>query len=248
MELYGKAPSPALLLTATIDPRGMPMTLRTDPSVRMNDYKSALVKWRAAIDAPIIFCENSGADLSPLQDALGADADRVEWLSFEAPPFPARRGKSYGEALIVRHALDHSAVLENSSHLVKMTGRVFVSNASRLWRELPDIDVSCDLCPYRLVVTESRLFSATPQFVRDYFLPETELIDEGAVPIVHFERALGRAILRAIADGRRWRPLPITPFYVGVSGSLGSRYHNRDYLLRDAVRRYKAWKVSRLSE
>lgn len=239
--------TPALLLTATIDPRGMRMTLRADPAVRLNDYMSALLKWRAAVDGPIVFCENSGADLSPLKQALGRDADRVEWLSFEAPPYPERRGKGYGEALIIRHALERSQVLKESSHVVKMTGRLFLSNAARMWRELPDADICCDLCPYRLVVADCRIFAARPQFLTDYLLPETELIDEEAVPIVHFERALGRAALRAMADGLSWRPLPRTPAYVGVSASHGFTHHNRTLWLREAARRLKALRASRLS-
>ncbi len=230
-----------VLATGTIDPKGMRLTARSDPALRLEDYKHALKLWRASTSLPFVFCENSGADLRPLQDALGADADRIEWLGFTAPDFPEQRGKGYGEALILRHALDHSKLIGEETRLFKTTGRLFVRNFPRIEEALRQSapDVACDLNPMTLQDSDCRLFSASKPFMRDYLLPEAETMDELAQPMINFERVLSRAVLKAVADGRSWRDLPDTPQYEGFSGTFGHQYRNRRYVLKAGWRRLR---------
>src|SRR5262245_33289167 len=77
----------SLLLTATIHVGSTALTARVDPRQRLADYAAALGFWlRVAGIDHIVFCENSGADLAPLQRAAAevAPARRVEWLGFTA--------------------------------------------------------------------------------------------------------------------------------------------------------------------
>ncbi len=216
----------------------MRFTARNDPAVRLRDYAESLRRWSVETDLPIVFCENSGADLRPLQKDLGDAAARIEWLGFTAPEFPERRGKGYGEALILRHALERSCHIGPDTRIVKITGRLFVENTASIlggFGASPP-DLACDLNLRTLDYSECRLFVARPAFLCEYLLPEAETMDEDAKPIVNFERVLSRAALRAIADGMVWRALPHTPRFRGFSGTYGYSYRNRMYVVRELAR------------
>lgn len=231
----GSAPL-VLLATATIDPRGAALTARSDPTVRRADYQRALTAWLAATAVPVVFCENSGSDLRPLQRAV--PAGRVDWLSFDASPYPPEKGKSYGEALIIRHAIEHSARIADATTVVKVTGRLFVRNAARILAGLSSarFDVASELRLGALEWSDSRLVAASPAFLTDYLLPECERIDERRPITGTMEGALARAVLRRVADGGTWMPLPRCPVFEGYSGTVGTRISNRRYPLQVLAR------------
>lgn len=66
----------AILLTATIDPRGMTRLKRADPAAREADYAAALAFWQQQ-GLPVVFCENSGTR-SP---RIYAPSGRCTWDS-----------------------------------------------------------------------------------------------------------------------------------------------------------------------
>lgn len=111
----------AILLTATIDPRGMTRLKRTDPAAREADYAAALAFWQQQ-GLPVVFCENSGTR-SPKIEALAADHAHTEILVFDDPHRLPARGKGYGEMRLVAHALNHSSLLAHADLIVKVTGR-----------------------------------------------------------------------------------------------------------------------------
>ena len=83
-----------LLFTATIDPKGMTHLARSDPSVRENDYQISLDRWLKHVDCPVVFCENSGHDLSRIRRVAGVSAGRqVELLQFDGQTYPRHLGK-----------------------------------------------------------------------------------------------------------------------------------------------------------
>jgi hypothetical protein len=227
----------AILLTATVDPKGMRLTARSDPVQRLRDYETALPKWLKATSLPIVFCENSGYDVSSIKRVAESLGRSVELVSFTAPPFPEKMGKGYGEMLIIKQALENSKTIDASTILIKATGRIFFPNISTMikrWNRI-DFDVSCDLAP-RLDWADTHLFAATGDFIFNYLIPECEFLDELAEPMLNFERIMARSTLKAIAAGKRWCPLPAAFRIDGMSGTYNTPYKSKFSLRRHLAR------------
>ena len=164
------------MLTATIQVRAdIRMTARRDTGTRLDDYKAAFRKWLAHPKvSSLLFVENSGYDLSEFEAiAREASHKRVEFISFECPPFNgAVGGKSYGEMVCFERCLAASVLLNASPRFLKVTGRYYVANADRLIDFIatkPEYDVICNL--YRnLTWGDSRVFGGSIEFLRN--LPE----------------------------------------------------------------------------
>jgi len=215
-----------LLLTATVHVRSTAMTARTDPGQRLADYAAALGFWLrvGGIDR-IVFCENSGADLAPLQRIAAqlAPARRVEWVGFTGAALDPARGKGLGEAQIIEHALAESESLRGEGYVLKATGRYTVPNIAQvLPRPSASLgpDVICNLHE-NLARADSRLFFSTPPFLARYLLPRCAEIDDSRS--IFFEHVLARAVLRAVSDGLRWEMPRHRPDIRGVSGTWGAR-------------------------
>lgn len=144
-----------LIMTATITPPAdAPGMNRMDPTVRLNDYLTALGHYLTlvgtVIDA-IVFVENSSSDVSALRQ-LAQDhgmSNKVEFLVFEGRDKPASYGRCYGEARILDFAMSHSRLVAASAQdavVYKITGRYKLLNFSRLKRSRPArFDLYCDL-------------------------------------------------------------------------------------------------------
>ena len=79
-----------------------------------------------------------------------------------------------------------------------------------------EIDVFCDLRG-NLTWADTRLFCATTRFIREFFLPMEESIDDTAG--ITIEHVLGRAVHSAMSRGRRWSMFPRAPRIHGISGT-----------------------------
>lgn len=211
-----------LLLTATIDPGATLFVQRRDPQTRLRDYLSALEAWLSCgAVSRVVFCENSGFDLSPLRRlAARYDEYSVELISFQGNEAGAVRGKGYTELKLIEHAMRVSSVLSDSDIVAKCTGRLTIGNAVPLFEAIAasDFDVMCPLAR-GLSVADSRIFAATPAFMREHLLTRIEMIDDRRQ--VNVEHALACAAVSAVANRMVWRPFPMFPRIRGVSGSTG---------------------------
>lgn len=218
---------PILLLSATIDCGETPFLKRSDPEVREADYMWAIKGWlRVNGYDTLIFCENSGADLSKIKNySAGVNKFRHKliFLSYQGNSGADKRGKGYGEMDIIRQAIDEVKGLDPEQMLLKISGRYRARNAARLLYELESTqaDVCCDLRD-NLTFADSRLFAITVGCAREHLLPrQCRLNDfEGKF----FEHALSDAVHGAILAGRRWFPLPCDPSLYGVAASWGGRF------------------------
>jgi hypothetical protein len=223
-----------LLLTATIDPGQTPLVARSDPETRLLDYETALRAWlrSEAIDK-IVFCENSGYDLSRLEDLAGSvNRCQVEFLSFRGNEGGALRGKGYSELVGMEYALARSTLLSDCRLVIKCTGRLTIQNAFPLISRIRPLtfDIMCDLrrC---LSFADSRIFAATPDFISNYLLPRRESTND--INGVFFEHALACASASAVADRKLWRPFPVYPDIHGISGTFG-KLMTEGYVKRSA--------------
>jgi hypothetical protein len=219
-----------VLLTATVEVRGVAFMERQDPEVRFEDYKQALRLWLNTRDSPpLIFCENSGYDLSEIKQ-ITKDCNpynkQVEFLSFDDNNYPRELGKGYGEIRTIDYALDQSSQTDYDTLIVKVTGRHYIQNIGCLLQgllEMPRADVYCDMRG-NLSWADTRVFCGTVSFLKDVMIPMQETCnDTDGITIEHI---LARAVHQCLARGGRWAMLPCSPDIRGVSGTSGVTYPN----------------------
>lgn len=235
-----------ILLTATIDPKGVVYMKRNDPTVRENDYINAFKKW---IQTPflLVFCENSGYKIDKIKKIGKYRDQEIEILQFYGQDFPRELGKGYGELLTIKYAIQHSNLIKHCDFLIKVNGRYFIKNikgiASALGKH-EDIYVMVDL-KRNLTWGDSRIFAFKPSFVFDYLLAFEKLINDSKG--FYLEHALARATLRAISDGHKWLPLPYKPIIVGYSGTTGASYKTSTtrWLIGEAIHWVKNYLMER---
>jgi len=236
-----------ILLTATIDPKGVVFMQRSDPIVRENDYINSIKKWIENTSYPILFCENSGYN-SKIEEILKGYVDRkTEFLQFNGQDFPRELGKGYGELQTIKYAIQHSNLVKGSDYVIKVNGRYFVKNIQTIVVPLfkdGDIYVMADL-KRNLTWADARIFAFKPSFVLVYLSPFQDLINDSKG--FYLEHALARAALQAIIDGHIWMPLPSKPFIVGYSGTSNTPYNTTRlrWLGGEIIHRVKNYLIER---
>lgn len=123
-------PRITLLLTATVSPPSHVPLRRTDPSVRLADYLTAIEFWSRNPDPRVhslVFVENSGSGQEEIRGALSALQGRYAQVEFvDASPNEVEPGVHYGyaELAMIDRAFQQSASLRSATHFVKVTGRL----------------------------------------------------------------------------------------------------------------------------
>jgi hypothetical protein len=243
-----------LLLTATINPlRGIDNLRHIDPDARLREYAKALAFYLSQMKANerLVFCENSGSDLSELQKVVAEHGaqERVEFLSFFGNDFPPSNGRGYGEFKLIQYAMENSRFIRHSSPtetaIWKITGRYIVSNLRYIIDSAPgDFKVYCNYRDYpKKGWMDLYLVAWTPEGWNHY-LDQVyhELIDspDGLVVAEHMVRR--RLDARGFKGPCRLRA---TPELVGVRGADAKGYHsgkNRyKFMLRKTLRVVTPW-------
>lgn len=119
-----------LVMTATVTPAVHAEVRRSDPQVRLEDYKTALRFWLAdphpALDR-ILFLENSGADLTDLRAIAERENSlkkEVEFLSLPVHDAPPGINYGYSEMQLLDEGLTQSKLRQATTHMIKATGRL----------------------------------------------------------------------------------------------------------------------------
>lgn len=143
---------PVLLLTAAVDARnGRGCLFSTEERKRQylhafKFYLRFLVRNRAVCKG-ILFCEDSGADLSPFRALVPAEiSDRVEFISLDKDAFRPEMGKSYNEMLMLDMAVGSSSLLRDDGLFLKLTGRYPIWNIRRLVQDLVRVPDRISVC------------------------------------------------------------------------------------------------------
>jgi hypothetical protein len=105
-----------------------------DPSIRMAEYLRAI---RHYIREPgfedIVFCENTGADLTSIENLAplaSKHRKRLEVIGFRGDPSTIQRFGYYGcgDAEVMDHAFLHSRLLQHHASFYKVTGRYILES------------------------------------------------------------------------------------------------------------------------
>ncbi len=130
-----------LTLTATITPDINAAVVRKDPSLRRADYLNAFRYWVNHPDPrlrQILFAENSGADLTEFHEAASKSKKSIEIISTAPVQLPPGLDYGYSELLMIDQALSQSLLRQNTTHMIKMTGRLTFPALPKLLNMVPD--------------------------------------------------------------------------------------------------------------
>lgn len=251
--MSGQTVQHILLLTATITPlQGINNLSYIDPRQRLRDYERALEHYLRLRrpNEKIVFCENSGSDLSTLKqiaEKLNASA-AVEFISFHGNDFPPNYGRGYGEFKMVDHAMNTSRIVlsaRDDDVIWKITGRYIVENLHAIIDSRPR--QSPLYCNYRDHPKKGwmdlYLMAWTPAWYRRNLAGVyPKLIDDPDGRPVTAEHLM-REHLTDIHFGGPYR-FRKTPKLIGVRGADGAGYHlngRGKYLVRNALSILAPW-------
>jgi hypothetical protein len=141
----------ALVLTATIDVKGMPKAYPTVAEQRQEDYYNSVtyyVQNQPQIQK-IIFIENSGWPLDRVKEAVSDNPHhkQIEFISLNCNDFPRKLGKGYGESLLIEKGLEKSSLINTVTHFAKITGRIYLKNMTQVLESIAE-EYDC-LCDYK---------------------------------------------------------------------------------------------------
>ena len=210
-----------LILTATIDPKGMPFLERNNVNDRLDDYKKSFNFWCNRKDLKnIIFIENSGSNLEYFKNySEKIKNKRIEIISSNVnDTYDKSLGKGYGEHLCYKEIIQKSKILNETDYFIIVTGRHIISNFEKIYQEF--ISSKSDVCLNlidSLKFADANIYYGTLKFFKNYVLPETEKINDTNGKWL--EHSVADATLKAIADGMIFKQLGTHPDVIGFIGT-----------------------------
>lgn len=222
-------------MTATIIPAANAGVKRSDPQLRLEDYKQALRFWLRyphPAAARILLLENSGADLSHLHHIVAHEnplAKDVELLSIPGNTIPPGLNYGYTEMQLLDTGLAQSRLRLATTHMIKVTGRLTFPTLGRALDLTPKpFDVLAD---FRKLGFPRRGFDAQTQlFVVSHTFYDRVLRDSrhgmNSTDIRLLEHLIARKLISF-----RGRPgihlrFPCNVEPVGVSGFTSRSYNS----------------------
>lgn len=129
---------PPLLLTSSVIPIDLSGRLN-DPALRIKHTLESVEEWLLREPTlKIVICDGSGFDFSDLMKSRFPMVN-IECLSFMNDSTQiAIHGKGFGEGEIIRYAIKHSKILQESEVFMKCTAKLWVANTQQClsqWNE-----------------------------------------------------------------------------------------------------------------
>lgn len=228
-----------ILLTACVNPSGMSHTVLQNPETRAEQYKKALDFYINGTNAPIVFCENTMYDMSP-EYRQYINSGRLEYLTFDGNNYDKNRGKGYGEALIMGYAIKHSDIIRNSKYVIKITGRIIISDIKRYISSplyLLDNLFRSNIKPKFI---STYIFIARPKLLQQFIEKYQELIWEDHPTNDLIEHHWYRALTKDPEFNKaKYLPFFMIPKVLGISGTTGQKYSMKDRLIGNLIYSYK---------
>lgn len=211
----------------------MPQTAIQNVDERLAHYRNALDFYLMRTDYNVVFCENSGIDISGYYKKDIRNG-RLEVLTYMGNNFDKRRGKGYGESQIVAYAIQNSQKVKQASKfqpIVKISGRHVVDNVDRICKTVR-IFVAKDtfVCAHinkRTKGVISDFYIGTLDF-HQLFVKNQNEIDESKG--VWYEHVLF-STMKEYYHKREGKVLnlPVPLYQIGVSGSTGEPFIRPSY-------------------
>ena len=216
-----------LILTGCINPNCNDILTLKDAEQRLQQYIEAINWYLKNTPYYIVFCENSGTDISMYHNFK--NQNRIEILTFTSSSNTIDCSKSYKEMEIIHYVYMHSKQIETGDIFVKITGRLkllnIVEHITYFSNHIKDTSaeyISCDMSK-RHIWSDSRFFYFTQPFW-GRLLSKMNLIS------IHyeFERALGACIIEGRKEDLTLIYPPSLQRVSGVGGGFGCTYELPD--------------------
>ena len=130
----------AILLTTTVHVHDTNYLYQTKKEDRLQTYLVSIHQWLTT-DLPIVVVENSGYTFPELKGT------RVEVITFDSKEdkefhyflhsLIQLKGKGLYEIRSIRYACEHSRILKQCTHFMKVTGRYFIPSLEGILQTLP---------------------------------------------------------------------------------------------------------------
>ena len=214
-----------LILTATVDPKGMIFLERSNVKDRFNDYIQSFAKWCSNSNInDLIFLENSGFDLTQFEEIKKKyPSKNIEIISSQVNnDFPRNLGKGYGEYLSLNEIIKNSRILDNYDYFIKVSGRYYVKNIHKIINEIIKDNTDIKIClKNNLTFADTHLFSGSKFFFKSILLNHIDKTND--TNGVYFEHCVAKATLNAINKGYSYSQLATYPDihgYIGTNNKL----------------------------
>lgn len=212
-----------ILLTACVNPNGMAFTKIQDYQIRLDQYKKALKWYLDNTYEKIVFVENTMCDFSN-EFSEYINSGRLEYITFNGNCYDRALGKGYGEAIIIKTALNKSKFLSLSDNLIKITGRLIIWNIYNIIVAVKSTNI---LYANSSIVNghalcHSTVFIAPKAFLKDYFIKGINFLNDSKG--YYFEHLLYDSMIKWKMNGGIHFDFKLPLLIDGVSGSTGERY------------------------
>lgn len=226
-----------LILTGCVVPNCNDCLSVRDVETRKQMYIDSIQWYLDNTPYDIVFCENSGTDLSEYFH----EEERLEILTFKDADDPTKdQSKSSKELAILKYAYEHSYKIVPGKLFVKITGRLKYLNIAdtvnrlKLTRENYKEWVCCDLGKTN-VWSDSRFFFFTYPFFNRMFEKQ---------PFVNiafeFERMLGTCVYQMLnTKSGTFEFLPLPQRVSGISGGYGISYDMKETQYRKRLFKHR---------
>lgn len=212
-----------ILLTACVNPDGMAFTKLNDAEIRKQQYVDAIMFYLLNTSVRIVFVENTECDLSSNFQSYIHEG-RLEMMNFQGNKYNRSIGKGYGEALIIKYALENSCFLKGNTIVVKITGRHKCMNINNVLAKCNDVNTlyavlakdSIRIC------CDSKIFISPVQFLRDFFLPRLNELNDSNHR--YFEHLLYDTGKQWLYNGHKFKEIWFFIKIKGISGSSNIEY------------------------
>ena len=208
-----------ILLTGCIHPNTNEGLAVSDAVVCKKQYLDAIRWYLDHTPYRIVFCENSGTDVS--QEVMDPD-HRVEFVTYVSGSMKVDYGKGLREMEIIEYALDHSTRLKQSDIIIKGTGRLILKNIISVvsWLACKNTKDFCSIwMSIKIWMSDSRFFFYSPSFLKKFVGYKDRLNYR-----INFERVLATCI----SENRdKFRFIYPNLWYniEGIGGGMGAFYH-----------------------
>lgn len=228
-----------LVLTGCIIPNCNDGLIVSNYNERYNQYLKAIRWYIENTPYRIVFCENSGTDIS--KEFVKYDKKRVEFITYISSKGGENRSKGYKEMQILEYAYNNSLFIRTGKLFIKITGRLILLNI-------------CQIVNYYLSMNKESFISAYQNSIRPFsdckFLFFTSNFwsillsyKEKIWPHNNFECITYKAINDAKKSGMLFVYPPYLDKIDGIGGGNGVTYNlsSRRYFLlnlKHQIRRF----------
>jgi len=199
----------------------MGMTALQDSGIRKQQYIDTIKWYLCNTEVNIVVAENTGYDLKPeLSEFIRSG--RIEYITFNGNNYDKTRGKGYGEAMIIDYGIMQSKLIDDSTLIIKVTGRLKCNSINTIIRKCNKkgtVYSSFTKDGNDQTISNSQVFVFSRPFWENYYYPLISKINDSKG--IYFEHVLYDSIKQWKKDGNSfehfWFPLDLN----GVSGTTG---------------------------